>query len=243
MTPVGQSQTIEAASALNWLVAAGADVLVTEAPRNWLLEPVARPVATPRPAVAAAVKPAIAAGAAGSLAEAAMDLVALTAAVAEFSHPLRRAGTVPQLWTRKADTPVAILCDQPERAGSDAATLRDRMLTAIGLAPADTAIGNLLPWPLTGSRAPRADEITSFAPFIARAIGLARPRLILAFGQHAAALSGEDRGIASLRGKWLAIGEIPMLATFHPRQLLNQPELKRLAWADLQAFATRITSL
>ena len=99
------------------------------------------------------------------------------------------------------------------------------------------------PWPLTGSRAPRADEITSFAPFIARAIGLARPRLILAFGQHAAALAGEDRGIASLRGRWLAIGETPMLATFHPRQLLNQPELKRLAWADLQALAARITSL
>jgi uracil-DNA glycosylase len=35
---------------------------------------------------------------------------------------------------------------------------------------------------------------------------------------------------------------VPLLATFHPRLLLKQPELKRLAWADLQAFAARLAS-
>ena len=250
VTSVGQTQTIGVASALHWLVAAGADVLVTEAPRNWLAEPVARPVAAPRPVTTgtsadgtATEKPVAATIAAAALAEAAMDLAAINAAIAEFFHPLRRAGTLPQVWTGPRDAPIAILCDQPELAGSDAATLRDRMVAAIGISPADIAIGNLLPWSLTGSRAPRTDEINDFAPFIARAIALARPRLVLAFGQHAAAMSGQDRGIASLRGKWLAVGDTPMLATFHPRQLLYQPELKRLAWADLQAFAARMTSL
>jgi uracil-DNA glycosylase len=33
------------------------------------------------------------------------------------------------------------------------------------------------------------------------------------------------------------------MLTFHPRRLLTQPELKRLAWADLQAFAARRESL
>ncbi len=235
----------DAASALGWLVTAGADALVSGTPRNWLAEPVARPAPpsiAPASAAKAAVKPSPVAGAAQTLAEAASDLDALNTAVAGFAHPARRPGVEASLWSGAPGLAVAVISDQPEPAGSDAATLRDRMLAAIGLAPADHGLGHLVPWPLTGSRAPNTSEIAAFAPFLARAIALARPRLILAFGQHAAALAGSDRGISTLRGKWMALGDTPMLATFHPRQLLNQPEMKRLAWADLQAFAARIKS-
>jgi uracil-DNA glycosylase len=39
-----------------------------------------------------------------------------------------------------------------------------------------------------------------------------------------------------------SVGGVPLLATFHPRRLLTQPDLKRLAWADLQAFAARLAA-
>ena len=72
---------------------------------------------------------------------------------------------------------------------------------------------------------------------------LMAPRLVLALGDRAAALAGEARGVAALRGRWHSLDGVPMLVTFHPRRLLTQPELTRLAWADLQAFAARLESL
>ena len=128
----------------------------------------------------------------------------------------------------------------PDAAGSPAALLMARMLAAIGLGADTVAAAHLLPWATAGGRPPRDEDIAAFAPFLARALALAAPRLILAFGDKAAALSGETRSVASLRGRWLALGGVPMLATFHPRRLLAQPELKRAAWADLQVFAARI---
>ncbi len=248
MTTVLQGHTNIAAdegATLAWLVTAGADALVTDAPRNWLAAQVARPTPAPvivRAAAAAPARAALAGDATAALAAAAPDLAGLEAALADYAHPLRRPGIVPHLWRGAPDTAVAVLCDQPEPDGSPAAALRERMLAAIGLAPADHAIGHVVPWPLTGSRAPRPDEIAAFAPFVARALVLARPRFILALGQAAAALAGDARGLNSLRGQWLAVDGIALLATFHPRQLLNQPEMKRLAWADLQAFAARIAT-
>ena len=234
------------AGTLAWLVAAGADALVNDTPRNWLATPVARPAATAMATLPATGSAVMRTGApvadrAALLAGAAQDLAGLDAALAEYGHPLRRAGFAAHVWRGTADTTVAVLCDQPEPAGSPAIVLRERMLAAIGLAPNDHAIGHVVPWPLTGTRAPRPDEIGAFAPFLARAVMLARPKLILALGQSAAAMAGDGRGVASLRGQWLAVNGVPLLATFHPRQLLSQPEMKRLAWADLQAFAARMS--
>jgi uracil-DNA glycosylase len=95
---------------------------------------------------------------------------------------------------------------------------------------------HLLPW--ASGRPARDADIATFAPFLARALALAAPKLILAFGDKAAALSGESRGVAALRCRWHAVAGVPMLPTFSPSRLLAQPDLKRLAWADLQAFAT-----
>ena len=58
-----------------------------------------------------------------------------------------------------------------------------------------------------------------------------------ALGDRAAALSGEARGVASLRGRWLAAAGVPTLATFHPRRLLTQLGLKlRFAALLLRQF-------
>jgi DNA polymerase len=235
-------------AALAWLVNAGVDVLVDDAPRNWLRAPVVPPapppfVAPPQrtPRVASAALPP-AAAAARAAAEAAPDLAALAAAVAGFAHPLA-AGTPPRLIEGATASGLIIIGDMPDAEGSPAALLQARMLAAIGLDAGRAATAHLLPWPTAGGRPPRDEDIASFAPFLARALTLAAPRLILALGDKAAALGGEARGVASLRGRWLAVGNVPMLATFHPRRLLSQPDLKKLAWADLQAFAARRESL
>jgi DNA polymerase len=142
---------------------------------------------------------------------------------------------------------VLVLLDQPLTADAAAQQLLERMLGAIGLDHSSCATGHILPWATRAGRAPRDEEIAVFSPFMARAMALASPRFILALGDRAASFGAQAnannrRGIASMRGKWLAINNVPMIATFHPRQLLAQPELKRLAWADLQAFSKGLSA-
>ena len=232
----------DAAAKLAWLVMAGVDTPVDALPRRWLNAP--KPAAVRSAAAVSAAspaKPALVVATTPSPANAnAPTLAALCEAVAEFAHPLRRADLSPMLITGNGGAGVIILCDQPEPEGSPAAVLRARMLAAIGLDAANSALLHRLPWPTTGARAPRADELEAFAPFVGRALELARPRGILALGQHAAAIAGEAMALASARGKWAAIGDMPLLATCHPRLLLSQPARKREAWADLQAFAQRL---
>lgn len=230
--------TAAAADALAWLIAAGADCPVDAAPRNWLAAPPAA-AAVVVPKLTAAATPAVATGAANpaiALAAAAMDLSALHAAVAAFDHPLRQP-TPPHLVS--GDGAALILTDLPDEDPA-VSRLAQRMLAAIGLDAGNSRLAHLLPYAPPAGRPPRAAEFSAYAPFVARAITLAAPRMILALGAQAAALAGQTGGIASLRGQWLTVAGVPMLASFHPRQLLKQPELKRLAWADLQAFAARL---
>lgn len=241
------SQFAGEAAALAWLAGAGADVLVDNAPRNWLAAP--PPAAAPAPparrpdvarANAAAATAPAAASAATPAASAAETLDALVAAIAGFSHPLRRA-EAPQMFTGAIASGIIIVADQPEQAGSDAERLRGRMLAAIGLDSENCGILNLIPWPTLDNGSPRETQIADFAPFVARVLALAAPKMLLALGERAASLAGPVRGIASARGQWRDVGGVPLRTTYHPRSLINQPGYKSLAWADLQAFAERIS--
>ncbi len=240
----------DAQATLAWLVSAGIDTLVDEQPRNWLAEPARVPQpppiiarADPRTPARASAPAAMPPGPATDLAAAAESLAALDAAVQAFDHPLRPApDAVPALLTGNISSGVLVLADWPDVPGSAEAVLRGRMLAAIGLDASSHAAAHLLPWPTPGGRAARPEEIQNFAPFLARALALAAPRCILALGDKAAALADASRGLPKLRGEWLMLGGVPFIASFHPRQLLRQPDLKRFAWADLQAFAARLSS-
>ena len=217
---------------------AGVDTPVEGTPRLWLNAPVVPPL----PArVTVASKPAPVAACATAVAP---TLDALTEAVAAFVHPLRRADLAPILVTGNTASRIVIMCDQPEVADSLAVILRTRMLAAIGLDVHNCVLLHRLPWPTTGARSPRIDELAAFAPFVGRALEIVAPRAILALGQHAAAIAGEPMALASARGRWASVtvgtADIPLLATCHPRLLLSQPARKREAWADLQAFAARL---
>ena len=244
-----QSGSFEAANTLAWLVSAGADVIVDEKPRNWLEQPAAstQPKVHAPATAAARIDPAPRARlntAADDLAATATDLLALDTAISTFTHPLRQAGA-PQLLSGNAASGILVIIDQPPGENTPASVLMARMMAAIGLDAGNCATAHMLPWQTPAARAPRDDEITAFAPFLRRVLMLAQPRLILALGDKASALADRPagaaaRGIASMRGKWLMIGTVPVMATFHPSQLLTQPELKKLAWADLQAFQEQV---
>ncbi len=250
MNTTDQSHVSADVAALAWLAGAGVDVLVDAAPHNWL-------AAAPAPGAlaksglperaASAVRAPAAAGAprATALVVAAADgaatLTDLVTAIAAFNHGLCRVDAAPQPFSGAIESGVLIIGEQPEAPESEAARLRTRMLAAIGLGVEDHGIINLLPWPTLDNGPPREAQLAEFAPFVARALALASPRLLLAFGERAAALAGPVRGMGSIRGTWRDVGGVPMLATFHPRTLLAQPDHKRHAWADLQNFEARLS--
>jgi DNA polymerase len=216
---------------------------VAEAP------PVAAPAVPPRPAAARPIQALIPppAAAAAALAEAAQDLAALRAAIAEADSPLRDTATNLVFSDGVAESGLMMIGEAPgadeDRLGKPfvgvSGQLLDRMLASIGLdRKTNFYLTNILPWRPPGNRTPTDAEITLFLPFLMRHIELVRPRhLVLLGGVSAKALLRAKDGITRLRGRWHQVqapsGPLPALATLHPAYLLRTPAAKREAWSDL----------
>lgn len=78
-------------------------------------------------------------------------------------------------------------------------------------------------------RAPTPEELSACRPYLERELQLTQTRVIVAVG-HAA---GKGLLGAAARGRIMLHGERPVVATYHPSDLLKRPEEKAKAWADL----------
>ena len=125
-----------------------------------------------------------------------------------------------------------------------AGQLLNKMLGAIGFERQDVYLASAIPWRPPGGRAPTDEEYALCLPFAMRHIELANPGFILACGEAGGYLLGQKTGINKLRGKWndLQIGKVHarMLPIFHPAFLIDQPGLKKLAWADLLSLKSEM---
>ena len=211
----------------------------------------ARPAAANQPDISAAVAQAQA------LALEADSLEALAAAISAFDGcPLKFEGGASQaVFSRGlADAPLMVIGEGPgqeeDQRGEPfvgrAGKLLDRMLAAAGLAER-VFITNTVFWRPPGNRTPTPAEQAICAPFVERAIALAKPRmLLLVGGASAKAMLKKDEGILSMRGRWhewrSADGalELPAMPTLHPAFLLRQPAAKKRAWADLLTLTERL---
>ena len=234
-TDYGDVSRGELAAALGWLVAAGVDTIVGDAPFAWLAD--AAPIVR-QPIAAPAV---VAARAAESIVINADSLAALAAALRE-AHPAA-------LFADGTPGEVMVIGDRPSAADAaagrpfaDAAgALLDRMLAAIGRTRGDTYLANAVPWPGSGAATPA--ETAAALPYLRRQIALARPKAVLALGQGAAtALTGSTVGINRQRGRWVEVDGVPVIPTFAPAHLLLHPTHKALAWADLCALQAKLSA-
>ncbi|WP_295997093.1 uracil-DNA glycosylase [Rugamonas sp.] len=117
----------------------------------------------------------------------------------------------------------------------DAGQLLDNMLKAIGLTTeADVYVTHLVKCrpshPDGSDRAPTPDEVTACAPYLERELALTGAAMIVTFGQAAVR---RLLGATAARGKVLRHGALPVVATYHPDDLLRRPEDKAKAWGDL----------
>ncbi len=257
-------------STLNWLVEAGADEAIADAPVNRLA---AKPAAPAQPAVTRAVppKPAAPSRAAASLpldgdaiggamasAAAATSLAELRSALEAFDGcALKRTATNTVFADGTEQAPVMLIGEAPgrdeDRSGKPfvgrAGQLLDKMLASIGLDRNRNAyITNVINWRPPDNRDPSPEEVAACMPFLRRHIELAEPQIIILLGAVAARhVVGVSDGIMKLRGRWMEyrVGDrmVPLLPTLHPAYLLRQPAHKKLAWRDLQSVRERMKAL
>jgi uracil-DNA glycosylase len=116
-----------------------------------------------------------------------------------------------------------------------AGQLLDAMLAAVGKSRRrDVFIVNVIKCRPPGNRNPEADEIAACAPYLARQIQLAQPKLLLAAGKFAAQqLLATDATVAAMRAAPGEHAGIPVVVTYHPSYLLRSPAEKAKAWDDL----------
>lgn len=124
---------------------------------------------------------------------------------------------------------------------ADAGKLLVNMLAAVDLSRDTNAwVTNLIKCrPTTangGDRAPTADEARACRPYLEREVALTGAGMVLTMGQIAAnGLLGKPLAepLSASRGTVHALGDVPLVSTLHPGELLRRGADKALAWADL----------
>jgi DNA polymerase len=212
----------------------------------------ARPGAAPRRAAAAVATLGEAAETARRMAADAADLPALVAALRAFD-PHGLSATATSLVAPRGDTApgigLALIGDTPgadeDRSGipfsGAAGELLDQMLASVGLGRAQLTLAHLLPWRPPGGRPPSEAELAAYLPFLHRLLTLlGARRLVLCGTGPLRALCGSELVLSRVRGRWRETSvpglqePVPALPCFAPAQLLQRPELKASAWADLR---------
>jgi DNA polymerase len=143
-----------------------------------------------------------------------------------------------------------IIEDQPTAAeeetghpfAGESGELFDKMLKAIGLDRSEIYLTSIVKCRPLGDRDPNADEIRACLTYLARQIAAVNPIVICAMGPLAAkVLTGNNQSLFRFRGKFHDFHGTPLLPSFHPHFLLNNNEMKKGSWADLQLIQKKIS--
>lgn len=193
------------------------------------------------------------------------DLDALNAQMRQFDHcSLKRTAAHTMIFAGPVSPKLMLIGGAPGREDDDQGTpwsgkagaLLEAMLGAIGIdRKSEVLCGYSVFWRPPGDRDPVPSESALCAPFLRRAIALAKPPLIVLAGSFAAQfMLQRSETIARLRGKSFAYRpaasvksgpgpeagnienpafEIPAFVVLEPKHLLLRPQDKARAWEDL----------
>jgi len=154
----------------------------------------------------------------------------------------RRAQAVVEISNQQADWMVvgdlpSAEEDQGEPFSGAARQLLDAMLAAIEVSVESVLMMHSIPCRHSSDHEATGTEAHHGLAYWQQQIERVRPRIILAFGSMAAqSLLGTDLAIGELRGRVHEWGaqKLPLVVTYHPAHLLQNPGDKRKAWEDLK---------
>jgi len=228
-----------AASALDWWRDAGVDVVVGDAPVNWLEaknfvadQPAPHePVTDPAPSVATPLETALP----GVLAEFVSWRVGRDAPDAVWAGEAIG-------WAGPESPELMVLVDCPERddrgqlLGGEVGRLFDNMLRSIGRTRADVLLASVCVRRPTTGRVPR-DLEQRLGEVTRHHLSLATPKALLVLGDAAtrAVLATNVAGARERLHVFNHTGgtSTHVVASHHPRVLLDRPACKSEAWKDL----------
>ncbi|ULO22620.1 uracil-DNA glycosylase family protein [Methylocystis sp. SB2] len=210
----------------------------------------------PRRAAAPIAAPDEAIRAAEQEASSARDLDELAARLADFPHaPFR---DMAQHFLFGAGAPAARLIafdaapGVTEETSGEAfsglsAKLLDNMLAAIGFDRSSASLAYVSPWRPPGDRALSPHEAAIFAPFARRRVELARPDILLIFGEAPARIMlTTNEPVGKLRGKAFEArcgAHVARAFVFSSLEaMLKSAALKPAAWRDLRRVAAALES-
>lgn len=234
------TDTAHVASVLAWWADAGIDALVDEAPRDWLAEQprVASPKVPGTPSPALLKRPAA-------------NLAPLPATVDALggwylTADLPGAGPATQRIAPSGDATakLMVLVDMPEAEdvmsgvllSGEAGALFDKMLGALGFMRETIWFAPMLPTRIAGGTIP-PEHLEQISEIARHHVGLIRPQKLWLLGRAASrAILGMDEGPA--RGRLHKFNHsgttTDVIASVHPKVLLQAPKRKAEVWADMQ---------
>lgn len=131
-----------------------------------------------------------------------------------------------------------------------AGQLLDKIIQAMGVQRSEVYIGNIMNWRPEhdkpyGNRAPVEAEIRYCLPYLLAQLQIVRPKVVVALGLTAAnGLLGydPDRRLGAVRGRWLTVGDYPLMITYHPSYLLHNNALnaRRMVWEDFMLVMEKV---
>lgn len=134
--------------------------------------------------------------------------------------------------------------DQEESFPGPAGDLLRKMLAAINVNTEDVFQTNIIRCALDTNEVPLATQLHNCRPHLIEQIKLFRPLIICTMGQIASqTLLGTKNKLIALRGRFHQFDTMPLMATYHPSQLLQVPDLKKAAWYDLQLIQHKLKQL
>ena len=115
--------------------------------------------------------------------------------------------------------------------------LLDNIIKAMGLTREDIYLCNLVKCPVDSGQTPDSACIRACSRFFKKQVAQVKPRIICAFGQKVAeSILKQDLPYSRARGKFQPYLGMRVMPTFHPVELLSNPQKKRAVWQDMQAI-------
>ncbi|WP_020675770.1 uracil-DNA glycosylase [Geopsychrobacter electrodiphilus] len=130
---------------------------------------------------------------------------------------------------------------QGEPFAGEPGQLLDRILFAMKLSREEVYLCNVVKCHPSLEGDPQKEDFEICEPFLKRQLAAISPEVILALGPFASQLllqSSEQ--LSKLRGHWQDYAGTPLMPTFHPATLLQNPAAKHQVWEDVKQVMHRL---
>jgi DNA polymerase len=125
-----------------------------------------------------------------------------------------------------------------------AGQLLTKIIESINFKREDVYICNVLKCRPPENRNPEPDEVGACNPFLRKQLAVIRPKIVCCLGTFAAQTVLQTASpISKLRGKFMDMDGIRVIATFHPAYLLRSPDKKREVWEDMKQIRAELFRL